>query len=78
MNERDKELAEQAGILYREIEDEFVSPNKDGVNAEAMIRFASLVRIDEQQRLNNVLRQLVDAGALSSSPRGLRVKETNV
>ena len=42
-----KELAEQAGMHYRETSDEFCEANKDGVPFEMLERFAELVRLDE-------------------------------
>jgi hypothetical protein len=42
-----KELAEQAGMHYRETSDEFCEANKDGVPFEMLERFAELVRQDE-------------------------------
>jgi len=49
MNERLKELAEQAGIYYRTTSDEFCEADKDGVPLEMMERFADLVRQDERE-----------------------------
>lgn len=37
------ELAKQAGMNYRELEDEFFSKNADGVDIEELERFAKLV-----------------------------------
>jgi hypothetical protein len=51
MNERLKELAEQAGIYYRTTSDEFCEADKDGVPLEMMERFAELVRQDERERI---------------------------
>ena len=47
MNERLKELAEQAGMHYRKLCDEFAAANTDGVPFEMMERFAELIRLDE-------------------------------
>ena len=45
-----KELAEQAGMHYRETSDEFCEANKDGVPFEMMERFAELIRQDERDK----------------------------
>ena len=50
MNERLKELAEQAGMHYRELCDEFAASNTDGVPLEMLERFAELVRQDERDK----------------------------
>ena len=47
MNERLKELAEQAGMHYRKLCDEFAAANTDGVPFEMMERFAELIRLEE-------------------------------
>ena len=44
-----KELAEQAGMYYRETCDEFCEADKDGVPFEMMERFAELIRADERE-----------------------------
>jgi hypothetical protein len=36
-------LAQEAGIYYREIEDEFCEADKDGVPLEMMAKFAALI-----------------------------------
>ena len=51
MNKRDKELARQAGMVYREFEDEFANANTDGVDQETMQRFADLIRADEREQI---------------------------
>ena len=51
MNERDKELAKQAGMVYREFEDEFANANTDGVDQKTMQQFADLIRADEREAL---------------------------
>ena len=45
-----KELAEQAGMHYREICDEFCAANTDGVPFEMMERFAELIRQDAREQ----------------------------
>ena len=55
MNERIKELAEQAGMHYRETSDEFCEANKDGVPFEMLERFAELVRQDERDKCAKLL-----------------------
>jgi predicted P-loop ATPase len=49
MNERDKEFARQAGMVYRKFEDEFANANTDGVDQATMQRFADLIRADERE-----------------------------
>ena len=51
MNERDKEIAKQAGMVYREFEDEFANANTDGVDQKTMQQFADLIRADEREAL---------------------------
>ena len=51
MNERDKEIAKQAGMVYREFEDEFANANTDGVDQKTMQQFAALIRADEREAL---------------------------
>lgn len=52
-----KQLAEQAGMHYRELCDEFAAANTDGVPFEMMERFAELVAEDRE----NLHRACVDA-----------------
>jgi hypothetical protein len=54
MNERDKELAKQTGMVYREFEDEFANANTDGVDQETMQKFAALMRADERKALEKI------------------------
>ena len=51
MNEQYKALARQAGMVYREFEDEFANANTDGVDQETMQKFADLIRADEREAL---------------------------
>ena len=51
MNEQDKALARQAGMVYREFEDEFANANTDGVDQKTMQQFAALIRADEREAL---------------------------
>ena len=43
------ELAKQAGMVYREFEDEFANSNKDGVCLSSMQAFAALVAAHERE-----------------------------
>ena len=54
MNERDKELAKQAGMFYRECSEEFCSSFADGVLKEEMQQFADLIRADEREACANL------------------------
>lgn len=54
-----KELAIEAGMRYREIEDEFFSDYADGVSLEHMMNFAQLVAEAEREEVLD----LVDAYA---------------
>ena len=67
MNERIKELAEQAGIAYSDRYDEFSSSNTEGVTLEGMERFAELILADEhtrvKQEINKRLIEMYDRGA---------------
>ena len=51
MNEQDKALARQAGMVYREFEDEFANANTDGVDQETMQKFADLIRAQYREAL---------------------------
>ena len=42
-------LAQEAGIYYREIEDEFCEADKDGVPIKMMAKFAALVAAVERE-----------------------------
>ena len=42
-------LAREAGIYYRDIEDEFCEADKDGVPLEMMVKFAALVAAAERE-----------------------------
>ena len=68
MNERLKELAEQAGMHYRETSDEFCEANKDGVPFEMLERFAELIRLDETKACAKhyleIMREAVEQAAL--------------
>ena len=44
-----KELAEQAGMHYRQFEDEFCKADTDGVPAEMLEAFAKLVAAKERE-----------------------------
>jgi hypothetical protein len=39
-------MAREAGMVYREFEDEFANANTDGVDIETLERFANLIRAD--------------------------------
>ena len=62
MNERDKELARQAGMVYREFEDECANANTDGVDQETMQKFAALIRADEREACADAVVQAVEKG----------------
>ena len=44
-------LAQEAGIYYREIEDEFCEADKDGVPIKMMAKFAALVAAAERNSI---------------------------
>jgi hypothetical protein len=44
-------LAQEAGIYYREIEDEFCEADKDGVPIKMMAKFAALVAAAERDSI---------------------------
>jgi hypothetical protein len=54
MNERDKDFAKKAGMVYREFEDEFANANTDGVDQKTIQRFADLIRADEREECAQV------------------------
>jgi hypothetical protein len=72
MNERLKELAEQAGMYYRTTSDEFCEADKDGVPIEMMERFAELVRQDEREACAKLLETQIDFKGLDSQPQFLK------
>jgi hypothetical protein len=47
-------LAQEAGIYYREIEDEFCEADKDGVPIKMMAKFAALVAAVEREQCAKV------------------------
>ena len=49
-----KEMAEQAGMHYRRIEDEFCKAGTDGVPMEMLEAFAQLVAAAERERLASI------------------------
>jgi hypothetical protein len=59
MNARDKELAKQAGMVYREFEDEFANANTDGVDQKTMQQFADLIRADEREACAKVAQETI-------------------
>ena len=59
MNEQDKALARQAGMVYREFEDEFANANTDGVDQKTMQQFADLIRADERKACAKVAQETI-------------------
>jgi hypothetical protein len=55
------ELAREAGMFYRELEDEFANANTDGIDTETLEAFAELVRADEREQIAQMIE---DAPAL--------------
>ena len=43
------DMAREAGMVYREFEDEFANANTDGVDLETLKAFEALVRADERK-----------------------------
>jgi hypothetical protein len=43
------EMAREAGMVYREFEDEFANANTDGVDLKTIEALANLVRADERE-----------------------------
>ena len=70
------EMAREAGMVYREFEDEFANANTDGVDLKTIETFAKLVRADERKKFLGALRQLHDSYSLQSDPSGLRARGT--
>lgn len=54
------EMAREAGMVYREFEDEFANANTDGVDVETLERFAELVRVDEREACAKVCGELLE------------------
>ena len=59
MSEQDKALARQAGMVYREFEDEFANANTDGVDQKTMQQFADLIRADEREACAKVAQETI-------------------
>jgi hypothetical protein len=51
-------LAQEAGIYYREIEDEFCEADKDGVPIKMMAEFAALVAAAEREACAKLCEQM--------------------
>jgi hypothetical protein len=64
MNERDKELAEQAGLV-RALNQPFDF---------AQEKFTALIRADEREKFCAVLRQLHDSYSLTSNSNSIRAR----
>ena len=45
-------MAREAGMVYREFEDEFANANTDGVDLKTLKAFEALVRADEREETN--------------------------
>ena len=43
------DMAREAGMVYREFEDEFANANTDGVDLKTLKAFEALVRADERE-----------------------------
>ena len=52
------ELAKQAGMVYREFEDEFANSNKDGVCLSSMQAFAALIAAHEREECAIIVEQM--------------------
>lgn len=52
------EMAREAGMVYREFEDEFANANTDGVDVETLERFADLVRANEREACAKVCEEI--------------------
>jgi hypothetical protein len=54
-------LAREAGIYYRDIEDEFCEADKDGVPLEMMVKFTALVAAAEREACAKFLIDLYES-----------------
>jgi hypothetical protein len=48
------DMAREAGMVYRDFEDEFANANTDGVDLKTLKAFEALVRADEREQLTNL------------------------
>jgi len=56
------ELAKQAGMVYREFENEFANANTDGVDLKTMQAFAALVAAHEHEECAKLCEAEADDG----------------
>ena len=79
MNERIKELAEQAGMHYREMSDEFCAADTDGVPLAMMTIFADYVRYDETKACAKhyleIMRDAVEQAVLKERESNAKLAE---
>ena len=54
------DMAREAGMVYREFEDEFANANTDGVDLKTLKAFEALVRADEREACAKVADQISD------------------
>jgi hypothetical protein len=53
-------MAREAGMVYREFEDEFANANTDGVDLKTLKAFEALVRADEREACAKVCEEYDD------------------
>jgi hypothetical protein len=53
------EMAREAGMVYREFEDEFANANTDGVDLKTIEAFADLIRADEREACERAIEELL-------------------
>ena len=64
------EIAREAGMVYREFEDEFANANTDGVDVETLERFAELVRADEREACAQLATTIAEQDLPEEMPEG--------
>lgn len=63
------EMAREAGMFYREFEDEFANANTDGVDLKTIEAFEALVRADEREEIA----QFIEKTNLGSLPEATAI-----
>jgi hypothetical protein len=51
------DMAREAGMVYREFEDEFANANTDGVDLKTLKAFEALARADEREVVEDLLQE---------------------
>jgi hypothetical protein len=72
-----KQLAIEAGMYYREIEDEFCKADVDGVPMEMLEAFAKLVAAKEREACAQIADKHTKASFMGAVGAAIRAREWN-